>query len=125
MATPGTYNLCYKVGTNPAFQTGITLEVTADTSTCEIPVTVAPGTVSWDEVVQVTITFDGTYDATTHAVDSQFATDVMNAMALSLCDDCSGNTLTEWLSRIRITDITAGSIIVVSEIAPADGETTD
>jgi hypothetical protein len=125
----GTYYLCYKVGTNAAQQTGITLVVTDPAASCAVPTTTAaPASGSADadadanKVVKVTITFDGTYDASM-TTTSSFATGVKTAMASSICNSCTGDDLTAQEGRIEIISIAAGSIVVVSEVAPASGQT--
>jgi hypothetical protein len=120
--------------TNAAGQSGITVVVTdpASSASCAIPTTTAApasgsGTTTKPEkIVQVTITFSGTYDSSTMGITSNFANAVVTAMATSICDGgCDAAALTAQEDRITIISIAAGSIVVVSEIAPASGQTID
>jgi hypothetical protein len=54
-------------------------------------------------------------------VDSDFANGVKSAMAVSLAD--GDGTEADWESRIEITDISAGSIVVTAQITPVAGQT--
>merc|ERR1711988_146192 len=84
--------------------------------------TAAPSTTR----LAVTITFAGTYDADTMGVDSQFADDVVTAMAASICaGGCTAMEQIEQEGRIEVISISAGSIVIVTEISTESGQSID